>query len=65
MHFERGNAFQNAENYIFLGKNKKKRYLCLPYLKVSDLLPKHTYFLFGLNLDWFPKKQKCCCLLQN
>ena len=24
MHFERGNAFQNAENYIFLGKNKKK-----------------------------------------
>ena len=26
----------------------KKKYVCLPDLKFSDLIPKHTYFLFGL-----------------
>ena len=30
---------------------KKKKYVCLPYLKFSDLLPEmHLYFLFGLKL---------------
>ena len=31
-------------------KDLKKKYVCLPYLKLSDLrYPKHTFFLFGLS----------------
>ena len=38
MHFERQNAFQNAQNYIFFFQKKKikQKYVCLPYLKFSD-----------------------------
>ena len=47
MHFERQNAFQNAENYIFCQKkNDQKRYVCLPYLKFSDPLPETHLFLY-------------------
>ena len=27
-------------------KNKKKKYVCLPYLKCSDSLPENTYFFY-------------------
>ena len=43
MHLERQNAFQNAQNFIFF---PEITYVCLPYLKNSDLLPE-THFLFG------------------
>ena len=51
MHFERRNAFQNALNYIFYQEKIiiKKNYVCLPYLKLSDLLPE-TYLFFYLAL---------------
>ena len=42
MHFERQNAFQNAFKKIFF---RGKKYVCLPYLKFSDLLPEtHLFF---------------------
>ena len=45
-HFERRNAFQNANNYIFSQeKNNLKIYVCLPYLKLSDPLSEtHLFF---------------------
>ena len=47
MHFERRNDFQNAWNYIFSQKKKKlKKYMCLPYLKLSDPLIPETHFFF-------------------
>ena len=47
MHFERGNAFQNAQNYIFFRQKKNiKRYVCLPYLKFSDSLPETLLFFY-------------------
>ena len=31
-------------------RNNYKKYVCLPYLKFSDLLPEtHIFFLFGLR----------------
>ena len=50
MHFERRNAFQNAQNFIFCQKKViKKKYVSLPYLKFSDPFTQNTLiFLFGL-----------------
>ena len=36
--------FKMHKNIFFSEKN-----VCISYLKFSDPLPKHTYFLFGLN----------------
>ena len=44
MHFERLNAFQNAWKCIF-SRKKWKKYVCLPFLKISDPLPEtHLFF---------------------
>ena len=50
MQFER-----QIKNYIFFPK-KKKRYVCLPYLKFSDLLPETDLF-FHLALFEIPSTQ--------
>ena len=48
MHFERQNAFQNAKNYIFFPEKKiNRKYVCLPYLKFADPLPKTHLFFIG------------------
>ena len=52
MHFERQDVFQNAKklSFFFRKKNNLKKYVCLPYLKLSDPLPEtHLLFLFGLT----------------
>ena len=38
MHFERQNAFQNAQNSCFFQIFFFKKCVCLPYLKFSDPL---------------------------
>ena len=56
MHFERGNAFQNAESNIFFPDEKKKmkKKTYVPTLpKIFKPYRKHT-FLFGLTLNLSP-----------
>ena len=37
---------------LFFPEKKIKKYVCLPYLKFSDLLPEtHLFFLFGLIMQ--------------
>ena len=41
---------------------QKKKYVFLPYLKFSDLLPEtHLFFLFGLimQLNWLENRSEC------
>ena len=47
MHFERQNAFQNAQNYIFF-QQKKNKNICVPTLPkiFRPVTPKHTYFFY-------------------
>ena len=40
-------SFKMHKNYIFF---QKKKYVCLSYLKFSDLLPETYLFLFGLTV---------------
>ena len=41
---------------IIFPEKIKKKYVCLPYLKFSDLLPEtHLYFLFGLMVKVLEK----------
>ena len=48
MHFERQNAFQNSKNYFYFSE---KKYVCLPYLKISDLLPEtHIFFIWPYTI---------------
>ena len=43
--------FKMHKIILFPDKKIIKKYVCLPYLKFSDLLPEmHLFFLFGLKL---------------
>ena len=62
MHFERRTL--KMHKIIFFSRIKKN-YVCLPYIKFSNLLSKHTYFFIWPNILSKCKYCRCSCNSSN